>query len=338
MQTIPMPRNVQLHIPEPCHQDWHRMMPEEKGRFCSSCSKTVVDFSLMSDKEILAYLAEAGSHTCGRFSPDQLKRNLMPSPQRKWSWRGVWQLALATVLVSSRADAQMGKPKISIQQTDKRKDAQRMPVHPIIKKPKVIVEKERMTMGLVYIPPPKRDIGKVMGNPPDSATRLPLRASDAAIMHGPAIDSPIGNNEFRPPSGMDKNLAGTQPLVGIAGGISLGAPVRTVTTWMIDTVRNFLADSLAIPALRCQALNVYPNPVSRGSVIRIDMRPQPAGEYKLALYNAAGARIQERIVNLEGKDQVELWNMPSSLAAGIYLIELCTPQLKRIYSGKLVVE
>jgi hypothetical protein len=196
MQTIPMPRNIQLRIPEPCHQDWHTMLPEEKGRFCSSCSKTVVDFSLMSDKEVLAYLGGAGGHTCGRFTPDQLNRSLMPPPERKWGWRAIWQLALATVLVSTRADAQMGKPKLVVQQVDKRKAVQKLPAYQVIKKPKVIVEKERMTMGLIYIPPPKYDISKVVDNPADSARELPSRASDATIRNGFAFDSAIASNDF----------------------------------------------------------------------------------------------------------------------------------------------
>jgi len=50
-----MPKAIQLNIPKPCHENWNAMSPKEQGRYCGSCQKTVVDFSVMSDKEIVDY-------------------------------------------------------------------------------------------------------------------------------------------------------------------------------------------------------------------------------------------------------------------------------------------
>ena len=41
-----------ISIPEPCHEDWNRMTPNEKGRFCDSCEKTIIDFSNYSKTEL----------------------------------------------------------------------------------------------------------------------------------------------------------------------------------------------------------------------------------------------------------------------------------------------
>ena len=70
--------NYIVRIPEPCHEDWNRMKPEAQGRFCSSCSKTVVDFSTMSDFSIVNYL-ENNKHqsVCGRFAEDQLAKTYL---------------------------------------------------------------------------------------------------------------------------------------------------------------------------------------------------------------------------------------------------------------------
>lgn len=68
-------RNLRLSIPEPCHENWEMMSAAEKGRHCDKCSKTVVDFTGMSDGAITDYF-EANTNICGRFQPYQLNRPL----------------------------------------------------------------------------------------------------------------------------------------------------------------------------------------------------------------------------------------------------------------------
>ena len=64
---------LQISIPKPCHQDWNQMTPEERGRFCSSCNKTVVDFSDKTENEILNFInSHRNENICGRFRNDQL--------------------------------------------------------------------------------------------------------------------------------------------------------------------------------------------------------------------------------------------------------------------------
>jgi len=60
-----------ISIPAPCHQSWQQMTPDGQGRHCLHCSKTVTDFSKMTNDEILAYLAGT-SNVCGRFNEFQL--------------------------------------------------------------------------------------------------------------------------------------------------------------------------------------------------------------------------------------------------------------------------
>lgn len=67
-----------LHIPEPCHENWDAMSPAQQGRFCGSCSKEVVDFSSMTDRQILDVLSKAAGNTCGRFTESQLERPIEP--------------------------------------------------------------------------------------------------------------------------------------------------------------------------------------------------------------------------------------------------------------------
>ncbi len=72
-----------ITIPKPCTENWEVMVPGEKGKFCSACQKTVTDFTLLSDSEIIKVLQKAGTgHHCGRFYESQLKRELQ-HPRRQ---------------------------------------------------------------------------------------------------------------------------------------------------------------------------------------------------------------------------------------------------------------
>ena len=47
-------------IPTPCAQPWAAMRPTADGRHCGACQTEVVDFTRLSEAQILAYLARRG--------------------------------------------------------------------------------------------------------------------------------------------------------------------------------------------------------------------------------------------------------------------------------------
>lgn len=71
-----MNQKIQITIPEPCQEGWQNMTPVEKGRFCASCQKTVLDFTHLSDNEIINLVAKNDT-LCGRINVSQLNRNLI---------------------------------------------------------------------------------------------------------------------------------------------------------------------------------------------------------------------------------------------------------------------
>ncbi len=60
-----------ITIPTPCHEDWNAMVPDDKGRHCDSCAKTVVDFTTWQPQEILLHF-KTNKNICDRFTEDQL--------------------------------------------------------------------------------------------------------------------------------------------------------------------------------------------------------------------------------------------------------------------------
>jgi hypothetical protein len=105
-----MKKDIYIHIPEPCHEDWSRMTTVEKGRYCQSCCKTVVDFSLMTDREILNFLSKTQDNTCGNFAPDQLNRAILkpatPAKKRLWA---VMLSFLLPLIVWNKVSGQKGR-------------------------------------------------------------------------------------------------------------------------------------------------------------------------------------------------------------------------------------
>jgi hypothetical protein len=74
--------SIMLSIPNPCSENWNKMTPQEKGRFCDTCQKCVVDFTAMTDAAVLDYFNKNNGKICGRFDKRQLDRVLIINDKR----------------------------------------------------------------------------------------------------------------------------------------------------------------------------------------------------------------------------------------------------------------
>jgi hypothetical protein len=66
-----MKKIVSINISQPCHVEWQQMTRVEQGRHCQSCCKTVIDFTAMSNIDIIAYFT-LHENICGRIASNQL--------------------------------------------------------------------------------------------------------------------------------------------------------------------------------------------------------------------------------------------------------------------------
>jgi len=92
-----MERKHKITIPKPCHEDWDNMTPKDNGRFCLSCSKTVVDFTAMLPEEIQQYFI-SNKNVCGRLKSEQLSEINIQIPSQilhsQIHYRKIFLLAL----------------------------------------------------------------------------------------------------------------------------------------------------------------------------------------------------------------------------------------------------
>ncbi|WP_125722165.1 energy transducer TonB [Flavobacterium ustbae] len=115
METKP-----KIIIPKPCNEDWDKMTPNENGRFCLSCSKTVVDFSSMLPEEIKHYFDQhRNEKICGRFKESQIDILTIRVPNRilysQTNYHKIFLLALFITMgttLFSCADKDGSKRKI----------------------------------------------------------------------------------------------------------------------------------------------------------------------------------------------------------------------------------
>ncbi|RSK48123.1 carboxypeptidase-like regulatory domain-containing protein [Hymenobacter rigui] len=109
-----MSRALTVAIPQPCHENWQAMTPAAQGRHCAACDKVVVDFTRMTDAEVVTYLAQTSGRSCGRFRAEQLQRPLRVATEAPISRR--WLAAALAVLGLGAAEAAVAQSKPSVLQ------------------------------------------------------------------------------------------------------------------------------------------------------------------------------------------------------------------------------
>lgn len=173
-----MSKNIQLTIPKPCHENWDAMTPVEKGRFCGSCQKQVVDFSTMSDRQIAEFFKKPSTGSvCGRFMSDQLDRDIeLPKKRIPW-FRYFFSFALPASILSLKASstkAQLGKIKVE----DIKRDTTKTPCRP--------------TMGIIARPHQFENTnGKII----DGETKLSLQGVTITLKANNNIIKIVTNKE-----------------------------------------------------------------------------------------------------------------------------------------------
>ncbi len=107
-------KHLSLSIPQACSENWNSFTPRGQGGFCTSCNKTVIDFTNMNDEEIFGYFTTNATQTCGRFRPQQLKayqQQVLPKIRPGLTLLKAGVLSLLFVFVSKQGSANLPPAK-----------------------------------------------------------------------------------------------------------------------------------------------------------------------------------------------------------------------------------
>ncbi|MPR32488.1 hypothetical protein [Salmonirosea aquatica] len=98
--------NYLLKIASPCAESWDKMRPTDSGRFCAACGKNVIDFTQLSDDQVLAIIEKSSGNLCGRLEESQMNRYLVSKAEPSNKARFFRLLASLFLLSAAEGKAQ----------------------------------------------------------------------------------------------------------------------------------------------------------------------------------------------------------------------------------------
>lgn len=112
-----MKKQLKLSVKNPCSKKFEHFRPTQDGGFCSSCAKEVIDFTAMTDQEIVHYFDKNHENTCGKFHKSQLQFHPAGHTSRnlRYASLGVVGISLISLLATASVGAQEKQsPKIEV--------------------------------------------------------------------------------------------------------------------------------------------------------------------------------------------------------------------------------
>lgn len=372
-----MKQGIRLHIPEPCHENWDDMTASQQGRFCMSCQKEVVDFSTMTDKEIIDYISGAGSKTCGRVGDDQLGRLIRPeSDRRRFSFKYFWSLLISSSLISYKASAQKGEVKAICTKAD---------TIPALKTIPLKTEPLRMRMGAIAYQSPLTNVNILVKGVVTNSRNEPVPYATVMVKGSTTgIQADSTGSFLLKTTGSDMAIELQASSVGYEQKVFSIDPktIKNIAiekkSIKIDIGQVILTEQVldevvvkAYPSTRCYTtmgatfgmmvtsvrvskwekvktklndlvtktdIKVYPNPVPANSNFNVAFNLKDMGDYRAELIDASGRVALVRELIISAKNQLIAFNSGDLKGGGVYFMRVTGKQNRMVYNAKVVVQ
>lgn len=331
-----------IRIPEPCHEDWNKMLPDEKGKFCNSCNKSVFDFSNKTDSQIKDILmAHKDQKVCGHFKKSQVDRPLnltidLNNLPKNMSVTKMFTIALficfGTLLFSCTDNFGKTVGEISV-------------VEPVINKNSENEIPEEMMVGQMIASPPDSLNHVQMIEPLKDIETIDGEIKSVSYTHvsgGVSMQHVVVNEKIIEPLPIDSPIIET-PLVEdmIVGAMVWNEPSKDIIENVADTLKpteTFTVDKAPQDKFVNNITSdfvVYPNPTKGEFTIKYDVKKRTDILVEIVDINGV---ILQTVVNIQeqhtGKYQVPV-NM-SNLNNGIYFVNLTNEGKRR--TQKIILE
>lgn len=371
-----MSKKIQLKIAEPCHENWDNMNPFEKGKFCGSCQKQVIDFSNMSDHQVAQFFKKPilslskGGSVCGRFMTDQLNRNI-EIPKKRIPWVKYFFNLLLPVFFLSKASAQQVKiGKIAAVNNDTIRT-------PMLNEPRMLgmVIKnniEPFEMDTIKVETPITDSksirGKILNENGDPIAFASIQIGKTLNVF--VADENGGFEINKKLIGVNKSLLISSVGFGskevLIDDLTKNLNITLTTIMMGDVVvsssqcfikremiagavsvikgevdnsmslDNIIERDIPIPA-ESNKFFVYPNPVLSGGNIALGFRMMEEGYYLMQFINQSGQLIHQKEIWIDVETRVLNLEVPK-VAAGSYFMVLSNKKTGKKMTEKIIIQ
>ncbi|HYF30642.1 MAG TPA: carboxypeptidase-like regulatory domain-containing protein [Chitinophagaceae bacterium] len=338
-----MKQPLHLRIPTPCHEDWAAMKPADKGRFCLSCQKTVVDFSSMTDRQLLDYFSNYTGNTCGRFHPEQLNRDITAGVQKPTSWyKYVLSFFVPALLVANKSMAQgfllrdtchpKAQQPVKCKVNDAAPEARQQQPELTPYKIEGRLEGEEGTpvpFATVMIKGTKQGVTADMNG--KFQIRL-LKGKPTTL-----VVSCVGYQEKEVYLDTTHNAASPVIVILVERtvmdnyGVLVTVPKKPKQT-IFHKFGNIIADSIGK-----KSLLLYPNAAKPGALVHISYKTGE-GKYYIHVLSSTGQVLQEEIVHIDAKVDMLSFRLKNHIIAGQYIVAIMNRKGKTIGTGKLIVQ
>lgn len=356
-------QKLQLSIPEPCHENWQQMTPTDQGRFCNACAKEVVDFSMMTDTEVLNYFTTlTHEKVCGRALPSQLDRTIFrpKDPKKRLFW--YWNYIVMFLMFFGKGNQvkAQGNLKSTIEFSPmKRND----------------INKQVFTTGGIKRSAFRREavkndsgytiniVGqtKVVTNKPDflyivdgeksskkmSAAIFPEDIDEYSVLDpakAMALFGSEGINGAILITTKKLKVKNLDTVVVSAYGTTTGILIRTTSSSVMGSmvkgvsVRSTITDTLKIVAMKINgAIKIYPNPVQRGNAFNIFLQLKQTGSFQIYVSDAAGRTVLQKQINVTTKEFTEMIPVDNRWSSGLYYISIIDNKNQLISKKSFIV-
>ena len=364
-----MSKKFQLQIPEPCHEDWNKMTPVDKGRYCDSCQKSVVDFTGMSDTQLVAFFKKPSTGSvCGRFHNEQLERDIA-FPKKRIPWfKYILQICLPVFITSTKAISQ-GKPQVKINELTENCTIPDSNKNEIVEGQMAPAPMKSRLQGRVldedgnaipFATVIVRGTHQGANCDADGYFNFKVRPGDKFVT---VIASSIGYEQKE--KTISNNDGSTNKIVlakevTVLGEVVVTAdmgkiicrqltqgPVSTpidqtqlVGTLGAISIRHIKKDSILTTIRNFfikDSLKVYPNPARRGSVIKIEIKNVETGGLQIELLNLQCQLISSSVANKYEKNSILTYQLPITIS-GSYFIRITNRESGKTQTEKIIIQ
>lgn len=324
------------------------MTSVEQGRFCNSCQKAVVDFTGMSDAQLVSFFKKPSNGSiCGRFNNDQLERDIsIPGKRLPWL-KYFFQFAVPIFLTSLKAQSQgnlVAKERItSIVPTCTNGLQATVGAVSLFTDSKLIYGRvlDENCNGVPFASISIGESGK--GAVCDSAGFFKIDLSSAhrrinlvaSCVGYSSAEKQINTRrssytEFR----LSPNSVFNQEVIVTSTGLIKG---KTVVSGEITSVRKTSLLQKMKDLLAGDSIYIFPNPVRAGNDVIIEWKKIEKGELSIDLYNLQGQLIKSSLVKIDHETISINFSIPQ-ITSGSYVLRLIKKGSGKSHSEKIIIE